>query len=103
MASTDPGVHWNVGPDEAGVRLDKFLAHASRLGARRPVAKAIAAGKVFLNGVEAGAGKSGARLSAGDTVRVWMDRPGSARRFTAKRIGEVPILFEDESLIVLNK
>jgi 23S rRNA pseudouridine1911/1915/1917 synthase len=103
MAVHDKGVRWSVEDGEAGIRLDKFLADPARLGSRRPVTKAIGAGKVFLNGTEATPAQAGRRLAAGDVVRVWMDRPGSARRFTAKRVGHVPILFEDESLIVLDK
>jgi len=103
MASQEKGVQWKVETGDVGVRLDKFLAGPERLGSRRPVAKAIGSGKVFLNGAETTLAQSGLRLAAGDVVRVWMDRPGSSRRFTAKRIGDVPILFEDDSLIVLNK
>ena len=103
MTGRQKGVQWRVEAADGGVRLDKFLAAPERLGSRRPVTRAIGAGKVFLNDAEATPAQSGQRLATGDIVRLWMDRPHSARRFTAKRIGEVPILFEDDSLIVLNK
>ena len=62
-------------------------------------------GKVFLNGREASVRDAGTTLKAGDSVRVWMDRPGSAKRAAVlgARSGDLPILFEDEALIVVNK
>jgi 23S rRNA pseudouridine1911/1915/1917 synthase len=103
MTAKDKGVRWTVGAAEAGLRLDKFLAAADRLASRGRVTKAVASGKVYLNDREASADDAGCRLAAGDTVRVWMDRPGSGRRFGTTNIGKVRILFEDESLIVLDK
>src|SRR5262249_2410520 len=50
-------------------------------------------------------GDAGATLAAGDRVRVWMDRPGSARRKRA-RIGDdrdLPIVYEDDAVIVIDK
>jgi 23S rRNA pseudouridine1911/1915/1917 synthase len=94
---------WSVDDAAAGVRLDKFLADPSRLASRGRASEALRRGKVFVNGAEAGAGSR--RLAAGDDVRVWMDRPGSARRKVPRRAerGEPQILFEDDSLLVVNK
>ena len=95
---------WTAGSEDAGVRLDKFLAAADRLGSRPRAATALERGKVFVNGAEAGIDAAGGRLAAGDTVRVWMDRPGTAKRRLA--LGEsrdVAIVYEDEALLVLNK
>ena len=95
---------WILGADDAGVRLDKFLAAAARLGSRPRAAIAIERGKVFVNGIEVARKAASLRLAAGDVVRVWMDRPGSARRRHA--LGEshdLHILFEDDALVVLNK
>ncbi len=95
---------WTVAGDAAGVRLDKFLADEQRLGSRGRVATSIDKGKVFLNGAEAGRADAGARLRGGDLVRVWMDRPGSARRpRRPTAVGELEILCEDDALIVVNK
>ena len=45
-----------------------------------------------------------ARITAGDVIRLWMDRPGSAtRRLGAYSEGSLNILYEDAALIVLNK
>jgi 23S rRNA pseudouridine1911/1915/1917 synthase len=95
---------WVVSPEEDGTTLDKFLASPDRLGSRSRAVKARECGKVFLNDGEAGHAEVRVQLKAGDRVRLWEDRPGSARRraapFTA---GPLRILYEDQYLIVLNK
>jgi len=98
-----PVPSWDVPPEAAGIRLDKFLAAPDRLGSRGRAADALAKGKVFVNDAEAGGAEAARRLAAGDVVRVWLDRPGSARPRASSRAGELPILFEDKSLIVVNK
>jgi 23S rRNA pseudouridine1911/1915/1917 synthase len=95
---------WTVTSDEAGVALDKFLAAGDRLGSRSKAATAREKGKVFVNESEVGRAHAALRLSAGDVVRVWEDRPGSAkRRASPYTSGDLRILYEDEQLIVLNK
>jgi 23S rRNA pseudouridine1911/1915/1917 synthase len=93
---------WTVAAGDAGARLDKFLAHPERFGSRARAAAAIERGKVYLNG--ALAIEPATRVSAGDTVRVWMDKPGSARRATRPGPrGELDIVYEDEAILVVNK
>jgi 23S rRNA pseudouridine1911/1915/1917 synthase len=96
---------WPVGPADAGVRLDKFLAAPDRLGSRAKAFAALDRGKIFLNGAAAGAADAARRIAAGDTVRVWVDRPGSAtaRRSGGQQAGDLEILFEDNVLLVVNK
>jgi 23S rRNA pseudouridine1911/1915/1917 synthase len=94
---------WTVSVDDAGVRLDKFLAAADRLGSRRRASVALDRAKVFVNDVEAAPTAGATKLASGDRVRVWMDRPGSSRSRTPVRSGDLHILYEDESLIVLDK
>ena len=95
---------WTVEPAEAGRRLDRFLAVTGRLGSRGRAFDALARGKVFLNGREAVPEARGARLIAGDIVRVWMDRPGSSkRRATLGDRRDLPIVYEDDAVVVLNK
>jgi 23S rRNA pseudouridine1911/1915/1917 synthase len=95
---------WIVGDLDAGIRLDKFLAAPDRVGSRARAAAALDRGKVFVNDVEAALADAGRPVAAGDAVRVWMDRPGSAkRRSTLGDTRDLPILYEDEALIVLNK
>lgn len=99
-----PGTEWTVGADEAGLPLDKFLAAPARLGSRSRAAAAREKGKVFVNGKEVGKAGATLRVATGDVVRVWMDRPGSTRRRPAPfRAKELDILYEDASIIVLNK
>lgn len=95
---------WSVGDDAAGLTLDKFLAAPDRLGSRSRAAAARERGKVFVNGGEVGHKDVRFRLKAGDEIRVWEDRPGSARRRTAPfTSGPLRILYEDPFLIVLDK
>lgn len=93
---------WTVTRDADGTRLDKFLAHSSRLGSRGRAAIAIARGKVYVNG--AVAEHAAVRLTPGTEVRVWMDKPGSARRVVRSgRRGDLDIAYEDDALLVVNK
>jgi 23S rRNA pseudouridine1911/1915/1917 synthase len=92
-----------VDAGEAGARLDKFLAAAGRLGSRGRAVTALERGKIFLNGEEMSLEDAARRLAAGDVVRVWMDRPGSARRAPQSETGDLEILYEDDFLLVLNK
>jgi 23S rRNA pseudouridine1911/1915/1917 synthase len=94
---------WVVAGADVGLRLDKFLAAADRLGSRSKVTAALEKGKVFLNDAEADASLASRRLAAGDEVSVWMDRPGSSARRPGSTPGNALILYEDEALIVLNK
>lgn len=95
---------WTVTAAEAGVRLDKFLAAPERLASRSRAVDARQKGKVFVNDQEIGRAGAAMRLAKGDAVRVWMDRPGSAKRRPGPfRTKELNILYEDPSLIVLNK
>jgi len=95
---------WTVDAAEAGVRLDKFLAAGDRAGSRARAMSALERGKVFVNGEETGPGDGARRLAAGDAVRLWMDRPGSSRvRRESTDIGDLRIVYEDESLFVVDK
>lgn len=96
---------WPVETAEAGTRLDKFLAAPGRLGSRAKGFAALERAKVFVNGSEMSAADAARRLEAGDIVRLWMDRPGSAqpRRAGVQAAGALEIVFEDASLLVVNK
>lgn len=95
---------WTIDAISVGIRLDRFLADANRLGSRGRAAAALQRGKVFVNDEEAGAADGGRRLAAGDHIRVWMDRPGTARRAVhATTSRELPIVYADDTLIVVNK
>ena len=90
---------WTVGSDEAGLRLDKYLAAPDRAGSRPKAAAALERGKVFVNDREMTLADAAARVAAGDVVRLWMDRPGSAKRRSS--LGDerdLPIVYEDEAV-----
>jgi 23S rRNA pseudouridine1911/1915/1917 synthase len=95
---------WRIEEGSAGIRLDKFLADATRLGSRGRALSALERGKIYLNDVEAGLADAGHRLVTGDIVRAWLDRPGTARRHPRTGIvAGVDIVHEDDELIVVNK
>ena len=95
---------WRVTGNEAGSRLDKFLAASGRLGSRSRVVTALERGRVFVNDVECAVADGSSRVTAGDDVCVWIDRPGTARRRPdAVRRSPLRIVFEDDDLIVLDK
>ena len=95
---------WTVADAELGLRLDKYLASPERAGSRPKAAAALERGKVFVNDREMTLADAGARVAVGDVVRLWIDRPGSAKRPASVGVGrDLPIVYEDEALIVLNK
>lgn len=95
---------WTATAGDAGVRLDKFLAAADRIGSHARAVAALERGKIYVNGVEVSLTDAARRLATGDTVRLWMDRPGSARRKPRTGpAGDVDVIFEDDVLVVVNK
>jgi 23S rRNA pseudouridine1911/1915/1917 synthase len=99
-----PRESWLVTTDEAGVRLDKFLAAAERLGSRARAVAALERGKVYLNGAEVSIRNAATPVVEGDRIELWMDRPGSAKaRPRAGQFGELDIVYEDDALLVVNK
>jgi 23S rRNA pseudouridine1911/1915/1917 synthase len=98
------GTRWQVQASEAGLRLDRFLADAVRLGSRSRAAAAIERGQVFVNGRETAAADAAVRVAPGDDVRLWRDRPGSASiRTRTTRVDHLDVLYEDAALVVVNK
>ncbi len=101
---TTNGPHWTAGDADAGVRLDKFLAAPGRLGSRGKAVAALERRKIFVNDDEADIDDAARRLVAGDVVRVWADRPGSAkRRPRTGPTGDLDIVYEDDALLVVSK
>ncbi|MBX6350548.1 MAG: RluA family pseudouridine synthase [Clostridia bacterium] len=88
-----------VAPDEAGLRLDRFLALKEELDASRATVQAwIAEGLVQLNGYE---GRRSDRLEAGDRVRLEVPEPEPVE-LPAQPI-PLDIVYEDHDIIVVNK
>lgn len=99
-----PKSEWQVELEADGIRLDKYLADSARLGSRSRAVAALERGKIFVNDTEASLSDAGRRLSIGDVVCAWMDRPGSARRPNPTGVvGDLDIVYEDDALIVVNK
>ncbi len=95
---------WQIDEGEAGMRLDKWLAAANRLGSRSRALKAIERGKIFVNGAEQTSSNAGRILQMGDIVGLWLDRPGSSqKRYSERQASGLHLLYEDQSLIVINK
>jgi 23S rRNA pseudouridine1911/1915/1917 synthase len=87
-----------VGSEEAGSRLDGFLGRNEELGSRTRVAALIRAGAVTVDGV--GRAKSYS-LWEGQTVEV--EVPEEERPTVLAETLPVPILFEDEWLMLVDK
>jgi 23S rRNA pseudouridine1911/1915/1917 synthase len=94
---------WNVDDRESSTRLDKFLAAAGRLGSRSRALAALQRGKVFVNGTEVSIADAARLVAAGDVVRLWVDRPGTARRSAPLTAVDLDIVYEDNTLVVVNK
>ncbi len=95
---------WQVDPHADGMRLDKYLADPIRLGSRSRAVAALDRGKIFVNASEVSLTDAGRRLSTGDVVRVWEDRPGSSRRRgLSGQVGDLDVVYDDDALIVVNK
>ena len=88
----------------SGLRLDQWLADPSRLGSRRKAAEALARGRIFLDDQELTPRDGGRTLEGGERIRIWLDRPGSAKAKRDRR-GPPPLprVFEDDDLIVVDK
>jgi 23S rRNA pseudouridine1911/1915/1917 synthase len=95
---------WRVSETEAGLRLDKWLAAPERLGSRSRALSAIERGKIFINEIEQGSSDAARKVQSGEIVQLWMDRPGSAqRRYSERRDSGLHLIYEDQSLLVVNK
>jgi len=84
--------------DEAGQRLDHFLAQRFPDHSRASFHKLISAAHILVDGQSV---KAGYRLRADDRVTVALPPPSSSA-LVGEEI-EFPILFEDDHLLVINK
>jgi 23S rRNA pseudouridine1911/1915/1917 synthase len=98
------GHEWRIADDAEGVRLDKYLAGEPRLGSRGRAVAALERGKIYINDVEASLRDAARKLKRGDVIRIWVDRPGSAkRRPRTGPIGDLDVVYDDDRLIIVNK
>jgi 23S rRNA pseudouridine955/2504/2580 synthase len=98
--SKEPASRVAVGDEAAGQRIDNFLTRLLKGVPKSHVYRILRSGEVRLNGRRAA---PDARLAAGDSVRIppiRLDRRDGAKRAPPSR---VPVLFEDDHLIALNK
>lgn len=89
---------WQVVPDEAGLRLDRFLARRDPLHSRSFWQKRIEAGDVLLNGMPA---SKKAILEAGDRVEAVIPPPEPD--WVVPEAIPLAIVYEDPHLIVIDK
>jgi 23S rRNA pseudouridine1911/1915/1917 synthase len=90
--------HFSVSPDDAGQRLDRYLAAKLPGLSRTRIQELIAAGQVRVGGAP---GKPARRLAAGEPVEIVVVPRPSLEAVPE----EIPleILYEDDDLLVVNK
>ncbi len=89
---------FSIGPDQAGARIDHFLAAQVPTLSRSRLQTLLREGHATLNGALV---RPSVKLRAGDTVAL-LEPPPVASETTAQEIA-LDVLFEDDDLIVLNK
>ena len=97
MSSVEP-LELVVGDEDAGARLDVFLAHKCTAHSRVQLRRAISVGGVLVDGRRT---KAAYRLAGGQRVLVVL--PDLPRTVPAAEAIELSILYEDEALVVINK
>ena len=98
MAGHMISAEFRATPEDAGARLDQFLAAQAAALSRSRIQDLIKAGHVTLNGR---ATKASTRLRDGDTIA--LDEPPPVPSATLGEDIALDVLFEDGDLIVLNK
>ncbi|MEW6333082.1 MAG: RluA family pseudouridine synthase [Thermodesulfobacteriota bacterium] len=87
-----------VAPETGGLRLDLFLTRMEPGLSRAQIQRAVAEGRVLVNGRPV---KAGRRLKTGDTVAVHL--PAAKPPGAAPEAIPLTILYEDSSLLVVDK
>ena len=87
-----------MGEEDAGLRLDRVVAHHCPQLSRTRVQELIEGGLVLLNGKTA---KDSHKVHAGDAIEV-VPQPRPALRAEAESI-PLDVLYEDEDVIAINK
>ncbi|NUL82605.1 MAG: RluA family pseudouridine synthase [Armatimonadetes bacterium] len=93
-----PGYRLTVGPDEAGLRLDRFIANSLPDISRAKIQAAIAHGNVLVNGKAVPKDK---RLAAGDEIE-FQPLPPETLNLTPESI-PLDVIYEDDCILVINK
>jgi 23S rRNA pseudouridine1911/1915/1917 synthase len=95
-----------VGAGEEGLRLDQWLVRHGGAPSRAKAAAWLERGKVFVNGHEVEVADAAGRVSIGDRIGIWVDRPGSAKatdRAVVEARAHLAIVHEDSAIVVLDK
>jgi 23S rRNA pseudouridine1911/1915/1917 synthase len=96
----------DVNAGEAGLRLDQWLVRHGGAPSRAKAAAWLERGKVFVNGREVTVADAAGRVSEGDRIGIWVDRPGSAKatdRAVVDARAHLNVLYEDSAIVVLDK
>ena len=96
---------FTIGKNDAGQRLDRFVAKAAPLLPASLLQKAIRRKDVKINGRPA---KGDTRLSEGDAVRVYVsdeffERPTEQNAWRAVSAPKPDVVYEDENILLVNK
>jgi 23S rRNA pseudouridine1911/1915/1917 synthase len=96
-----------VSEAQQGIRLDKLLSALRSVGSREKARQVLRSGKVEVDGVAVGPDEGGQALTAGNTVVIHWNRPGTGVRKVAARDAMakagVVVRFEDEHVLVADK
>jgi 23S rRNA pseudouridine1911/1915/1917 synthase len=98
VSEQTPVLNFEVSDDDAGVRLDAYLASHVEGWSRSRLQRLIDEQDVLVNGT---AVKPSYKLNKGDDIEVELT-PGPAGNFAAENI-PIDIIFEDDEIIVVNK
>lgn len=93
-----------IGEEEAGQRLDNFLIRCCKGVPKSHIYRILRSGEVRINSKRADATY---RLCAGDRVRIppirIAERPQNELEEAAKQRVDLPVIYEDDALLVINK
>jgi len=99
MDNSQSPISLSIQPQEAGLRLDRYLASTLDTISRTGVQQLIAGGVVFVNGKP---GKASYTLKAGDAVQA--SRVAKAQSSNMQPLSyKLDIVYEDSDLLVVNK
>ena len=99
-AQRDTVQMWQIQPDEAGQRLDRYLTSVLHPLSRTGVQQLIVDGAILVNGQP---GKPGYALRPGDHVQALWTTPTVQQAAVKPQVLPLDIVYEDRDLLVINK
>ncbi|HLG65323.1 MAG TPA: RluA family pseudouridine synthase [Ktedonosporobacter sp.] len=91
---------WHIGPEQVGMRLDRFLVSVLNAVSRTAGQQLIAEGAVLVNGRSA---KAGYLLRLNDEVRLLRTGPATISQDVKPQQLPLHIVYEDDDLLVIDK